>query len=273
MMRHSGVKLPQIERRARPHVNVIALCRLEILRLVRDWKVVAGLAPMLALTILLGIGNPTLTGAAPVNQIVQWAMMAVTFTGFGYCVAFVDAAPSSRDDRRGTDELLASTPCLRSVHVAVRLVASLSLTLPVLVLLLVVGTIALIPGQGASALAAAVPAYVLIVLPGVLVSLALASALGAYLRPALARVLALVVWAWSILVSPGVVPIPSPSGTLFSPAGGYVGAGIFHGDGMFSGTAPWLSPAPNPTWAVVSLVVILVQSLVLIVIGGARPRR
>lgn len=249
------------------------LWRLEVLRLVRDWRVTAGLVPTLFLIPVLGIGNPSLDTGDPVSQVAEWSMMAVALGGAGFCAAFVDLASGQTDGSRGPDDVIEASPFPVAARSAVRMAAALAFSLPVLLILMVVGVSAALSGDGVGGMLAAVPAYLLVVVPGLVVAMSVAAALGAHLRPTVARVLGLALWAWAILLSPALVPLPSPSGTLLTPVGDYAAVGFFGAEPMFAGTAPWLSPEPSSTWAVVAVAALLALAAALLASNSLSTRR
>lgn len=241
--------------------------------MVRDWRVTAGLVPTLLLIPVLGIGNPSLDSGDPVSQVAEWSMMAVALAGAGFCVAFVDLAPARADGSRGPEDVVVASPFPVAGRSGVRMAAALAFSLPVLLILVVVGVSAALCGDGVGGVLAAVPAYLLVVVPGVVVALCLAAALGTYLRPTVARVLGLALWAWAILLSPALVPVPSPSGTLLTPVGDYAAVGFFGAEPVFAGTAPWLSPDPSPMWAAVAVAALLALAAALLAATSLSTRR
>lgn len=246
--------------------SAVRLFRLEIFRLIRDWRVLVGLLPLMALIPLLGIGNPSLNALTSQGHVAEWAMLSVSLTGAGFCVAFVDIAAQHGARFGRSDEIAAATLFPVPLRSGLRAAAALALSTPILIGLIVIGVSDIFTDAGFGGLLAAALVYLTVVLPGLLVALGLSAALGAFLRPTLARILSLAVWAWSILLSPAVVPIPSPSGTLFTPVGDYAAAAFFGAQPLFAGTARWLSPEPSSFYAVVAVTVLLAVATALFAI-------
>ncbi|SDC53951.1 hypothetical protein [Actinokineospora iranica] len=179
------------------------------------------MVPLTLLAALLAVVSPVVVGAADAVERVGATVIVVnTFATVGLGVALADRL--SRHTRPGLVDLLDTTPTSRTVRMAGTLLGSVAVGIAPLaaVVLLGGGTVAVLEGDPL-ALGAAVLAVLVVLVPASLAVAACASLLGLLLPAVAARVLVVVMWFWATQLSPNLVPVPSPTGTLLSPLGGY----------------------------------------------------
>ncbi|MBB6174720.1 ABC-2 type transport system permease protein [Nocardiopsis mwathae] len=198
---------------------------------------------------------------------------AAPFTGvlctLGIGVALADRV--ERGLRPGLGELVAAAPCPAGVRLPALLAAPLGVALlPPLLVVLVCAVPAAMADGGPGPLAAAAGAFLLVIVPGAVVLTAFAALMGVLLPVALARVVTAVVWLWSTIASPALMPLPTPTGTLLSPGGGYpaaawLGARPVWANHELSGV---LSPPPGTGSALVNLTVLAALTAAFLLLTG-----
>ncbi|MDA2814521.1 hypothetical protein O4J56_28005 [Nocardiopsis sp. RSe5-2] len=182
----------------------------------------------------------------------------------------------ARGRRPGMDDLVAAAPCGAAVRVPAVVAAPLAVALlPPFLVVLVCAVPAAVADGGPRPLAVAPAAFAAVAVPGAAVLTALACLLGLVLPLSLARVCAAGAWMWSTIASPDLSPLPTPTGTLLSPVGGYPAAAWFGERAVWAdrGLAGPLSPAPGTGSALLNLAVVAALTALLLTLAGLAATR
>lgn len=196
--------------------------RYEALMAARRKVVWGAVLPLALLSLLLAATSPVVTGHSdPAARAGAGAVLVNTLCTLGVGIALADVLRRGRE-ARGMPELLAATPARALSRTAGTLAGPLVAALaPVAVLFLLAGAVlAGISGSGAP-LASAVVSLVAVVLPATLLVTAFAGLLGVLMPVAAARAVTVVVWLWACHFPPEFSPLPTVTGTVLSPLGGY----------------------------------------------------
>lgn len=196
--------------------------RYEALMAARRRAVWAAVLPLAALCLLLALTSPVVTGAAgPATRVGAAAVLVNTFCTLGLALATTDLLRRGLHTR-GMPELLTATPTGRLPRSTGTLLGPLLTALaPVAALLLAYGTTLALVHADPRPLTAAATALVTAILPAALAATAFAGLLGLLMPVAAARAVLVVVWLWATQFPPRFSPLPTPTGTLLSPLGGY----------------------------------------------------
>jgi ABC-2 type transport system permease protein len=226
--------------------------------------------PLLALAVLLALTSPRLRDAVSASaEVGTWALLVNAVTTVGLGVALADRF--SRMRGLGLAELLDATPTSRAARMAGTLAGSLAAALvPAVALMVLVGAVVAVTRRDAGAVGWALIAVVTIILPGALLLATFAATAGLVLPLPVARVLTVLVWFWCTLVNQSLLPLPTATGTLFSPLGDYVSAGWLHTETLWAGRGhpDFLSPAASGGAAALNLILLL--AVVAALFTGAR---
>jgi ABC-2 type transport system permease protein len=222
------------------------------------------LLPLTALAVLLALSSPAVTGETDAAGRVGMMVMVIdTFAVVGLGVAL--AGRLTQHSRPGLIDVLDTTPGGRTTRLAGVLIGGLAVSLaPVVAVVVLLGAITTVQAGSAVPLGTAALGVVTVLVPAALAITTFAGLLGMLLPVALARVLVVAVWFWATQLSPSIVPVPTPTGTVLSPLGGYqavawLGVPELWADRQRSGV---LSPPPDSGSAVVNLVVVLALAAV-----------
>lgn len=240
---------------------VRGIVRYEFLMATRARALWIAALPLLGLAALFAALAPHPAGTSDASVISSWALMISLITTLGPAIALADRFARLRT--LGLGEVLATTPVGVSARMAASLAAALAAALaPAAVLLLVVGAALAITGGGLGALGWALVAIVAVIVPAALALVTFAVAAAALVPVVFARVGVVVVWLWATVLNTALIPVPTPTGTLFSPLGDYVTAAWMRGDRLWAGRGwPALSPAPSAGTAWLNIAAIAAISL------------
>ncbi|MGW2562000.1 hypothetical protein ACWCXB_22655 [Streptomyces sp. NPDC001514] len=196
--------------------------RYEALMAARRKVVWGAVLPLALLSLVLAATSPVVTGHSdPTARVGAAAVLVNTFCSLGVGLALADRLRDAIE-ARGMPELLAATPARPLSRTAGTLAGPLLTALaPVAVLFLMYAGVVAVAESSAAPLGSAVAALVTVVLPATLLITAFAGLLGALLPVAGARAVVVVVWLWACHFPPRFSPVPTPTGTVLSPLGGY----------------------------------------------------
>ncbi|MFW5417287.1 hypothetical protein J0910_11805 [Nocardiopsis sp. CNT-189] len=199
------------------------------------------------------------------NAAVTAAMICVP----GVVVALADRL--AEGTRAGMGELVAAAPCSGAARLAAMLAAPLGVALlPPLLVVLSAGLMGALADGGPVPIGAALLAFGVVLLPGAAAATAFAALLGLLMPPVLARVAAALVWFWSTIATPQLSPVPTPTGTLLSPSGGYPAAAWAGQPEVLAHRfldGP-LSPPASTGWALVNLAIVGGMTVLFVVLSG-----
>ncbi|WP_051385559.1 hypothetical protein [Actinokineospora inagensis] len=217
------------------------------------------LLPLTALAVVLALSSPAVLGIAdPAGRVGTAVLVVTTFAVVGLGVAL--AGRLSQHTRPGLTDLLDTTPGSRTTRMSGVLAGALAVALaPVLAAVVLLGTVVAIQVGQLRPLVVAVVGAITVVLPAALVITAFACLLGLLMPVAVARVLVVAAWFWATQLSPSIVPVPSPTGTILSPLGGYQAVAWLGARGIWAdrGRGGVLSPDANTGSALLNLVAVL----------------
>jgi ABC-2 type transport system permease protein len=220
--------------------------------------------PLTALAVLLALSSPAVTGQAdPAGRVGTTVLVVNTFAMAGLGVAL--AGRLSQHSRPGLTEILDTTPGGRTSRLAGVLAGALAVVLvPVSAAVLLIGAVVSAQAGAVAPLANAALGVVTVLVPAALVIATFAGLLGLLMPVVLARVLVVALWFWATQLSPSFVPVPTPTGTVLSPLGGYpavvwLGARRIWANRQRDGV---LSPLPNGGSAVLNVVLVLALAAV-----------
>jgi ABC-2 type transport system permease protein len=237
--------------------------RYEVLMAARRRAVWAAVLPLVALTLLLAFTSPVVTGASdPVTRVGVTAVLVNSFCTLGLALALTDRLRRNLE-ARGMPELLAATPAGRLPRVMGTLLGPLLTALaPVAALLLAYGAFLSLTAGSGRPLAAAVAALGTAVLPAAALAAAAAGLLGVLMPVAAARAVTVVLWLWATNFPPRFSPVPTPTGTVLSPLGGYPLAAWAGAPDIWAarGAAGPLRPDITTTSALLNLALVLLTA-------------
>jgi ABC-2 type transport system permease protein len=193
------------------------------------------------------------------NFLAQWAYRINTFFPIAIGVLLADRLP--RDRRTKSEELFTTTPGALSARLLGKYFGTLLATLiPVLIVYAAgIGLIAYAI-QNMAALPMGLAPFVVIDLPGILFISAFSIACTSILWTPLYQFLFVGYWFWGNLLQ-GRFHIPTLSGTILTPIGGYMASGIF---GL-----PFIQPGATAIQGVQSIILLLaIAALVMWALWG-----
>jgi ABC-2 type transport system permease protein len=244
--------------------------RYEALMAARRKVVWAAVLPLTLLSLLLAVSSPAVTGQGdPATTVAAAGVLVTTFGSLGVGLAVADRLRRSVESR-GMPELLSATPSTPLSRAAGSLTGPLlTAFLPVAALFLLYALVLALSEGTAAPLNAAVVALFVAVVPAALLATALAGLLGVLLPLAAARAVLAVVWLWACHFPPAFSPIPTATGTVLSPLGGYplaawAGAPKIWAARQGGGA---LRPTVTDTTALVNLVLVLATALACFALG------
>ncbi|GHH40762.1 hypothetical protein [Streptomyces candidus] len=244
--------------------------RYEALMAARRRTVWVTVLPLALLTLLLSATSPTITAHSDAAARTGAAAVLVnTFCTLGIGIALADRLRHALD-ARGMPELLTATQSAPLVRTTGTLVGPLLTALgPVAVLyLLYAGTVSALSGTPAP-LGSGVAALLFAVLPAAAFATALGGLLGVLMPVAVARGLLVVIWLWACHFPPSFSPVPTATGTLLSPLGGYPLVAWAHAPAVWAsreGTGA-LRPEADSTTALLNLAFVVTATLICHVLG------
>ena len=222
------------------------------------------LLPLTALAVLLALSSPDVAGQAdPAGRIGTMVLVVNTFATAGLGVAL--AGRLSQHTRPGLTEVLDTTPGGGTTRLAGVLAGALAVALvPVSAVVVLIGAVVSVQAGAVTPVAHALLGVVTVLVPAAVAMTTFAGLLGLLMPVVLARVLVVVFWFWATQLSPSFVPVPSPTGTVLSPLGGYpavvwLGARRIWANRQLDGV---LSPAPDGGSAVLNVALVLAAAVV-----------
>lgn len=202
-------------------VPLAASARCDVVMTLRSRLLWLAVAPLAALSLLLAFtSHHGGASAGPGARVADTAVMVNLIGGLGLAMALADRFRWHR--RIGLADLLAATPGSPTARLAGTLAGSAAVALvPMAAALLVFGVVTAIDTGGVRPVATALAGIVLVLVPGGLVVAALAALAGLVLPVTIARIAVAGVWGWATIFNSRVLPLPTVSYTMLSPAGGY----------------------------------------------------
>ncbi|PSL00223.1 ABC-2 type transport system permease protein [Murinocardiopsis flavida] len=248
--------------------GVVGTLRYEARMAIRQRALWYAVVP-LALLALAASWHPPAEIADPVRHVGGATLVTGLLCTFGIGVVLADRV--ARGLGPGMGDLIAAAPCPAWTRLPAVLAASLGVALAVpLLVVLVCAVPAAVADGGARPLAAAAAAFATVLVPGAAALAALACLLGLVLPMALARIATAGIWLWSTIASPQLLPMPTPTGTLLSPVGGYPAAAWFGERSVWAdrGLPGLLSPAPGTGTALANLAVLAAFTALFLTLAG-----
>ncbi|MGW1145064.1 hypothetical protein ACWD6I_08370 [Streptomyces sp. NPDC002454] len=196
--------------------------RYEALMAARRKVVWGAVLPLALLSVLLAATSPVVTGHSdPGARIGAAAVLVNTFCTLGVGLALADRL--RRDvEGRGMPDLLAATPAGPLVRTVGSVAGPLLTALvPLVVPFLSYAALLSVTEGSATPLGAAAVSLAAAVLPAAVLVTAFSGLLGVLLPVAAARTLTVVLWLWACHFPPAFSPVPTATGTVLSPLGGY----------------------------------------------------
>ncbi|MET8999278.1 hypothetical protein [Amycolatopsis sp. NPDC004169] len=222
------------------------------------------LLPLTALAVLLALSSPAVAGQDdPAGRIGTTVLVVNTFATAGLGVAL--AGRLNQHSAPGLAEVLDTTPGGGTTRLAGVLAGALAVALvPVSAVVVVIGAAVSIRSGTAAPLAYAVLGVLTVLVPAAVAMTTFAGLLGLLMPVIVARVLVVALWFWATQLSPSFVPVPSPTGTVLSPLGGYPAVAWLGARRIWAGRGldGVLSPAPGSGAAVLNVVLVLVSAAV-----------
>ncbi|WP_162873036.1 hypothetical protein [Austwickia chelonae] len=198
------------------------LARIEMRLVVRRRSLWTALAPAYLLVLLLCATSAGLNAAQGTARVADWAVLMNMLLGLIFSATFVGTLGIKGCD--GMSQICRSAPVPGWQQLALRVVGVLSVTLPTLVVLVMLGLWLGITERSWNSLLAAPMAFLTITVPGALIILGLDAVFEWLLPVAFARITAVVVWGWAAFFDTPTIPGPSlgepssPREVLSSPA-------------------------------------------------------
>lgn len=244
--------------------------RYEALMAARRKAVWGAVLPLAVLSLVLAATSPVVTGHSdPAARVGAAAVLVNTFCTLGIGLALADRLRRALD-KRGMPELLAATPTGSLPRAAGSLAGPLLTALaPVAALFVLYATVVSATAGSVAPLGSATVALVVVVLPATMLITAFAGLLGVLLPVAAARAVTVAIWLWACHFPPNFAPVPTPTGTVLSPLGGYPLVGWAHAPQVWAarqGTGPLRPPAGDGT-ALLNVVLVLTTAAVCYALG------
>lgn len=252
--------------------TVLAAARCEALMALRARVLWWSLLPLTALSLLLASTSGRVVSADdPVRRVAEAALVFSLLCTIGVAVGLADRLVSHH--RPGLADLLDATAAGLPARMFGSLLGSLlvALAAPVSGYVLLVIVVSISTGApeavGAGALAIGV-----VLVPASLASSSFAAMLGVLVPVQAARVLAVVVWLWSTMLSPALLPVPTITGTVLSPLGRYPAAAWLHAspETATHGLDGLLRPEVHSGTALLQLLAMFTAALVFLTVASFR---
>ncbi|MFI9625603.1 hypothetical protein [Streptomyces sp. NPDC052042] len=252
--------------------------RYEALMTARRRVVWGAVLPLALLSLLLVITSPVVAGQGePAARAGAAAVVVNTFCTLGVGIALADRLRRGLE-ARGMAELLSATPT-GSLPLTAGVLGGPLLTAlaPVAGLYLVYAAVFSGASGALAPVTSALIALLTAVVPAALLVTAFAGLLGVLLPVAAARAATVVVWLWACHFPPSFSPLPTPTGTVLSPLGGYPLAVWAHAPEVWAtrqGTGA-LRPAADDAAALLNVGLVLALAAACYVLGllAVRTRR
>jgi ABC-2 type transport system permease protein len=228
-------------------------------------KVVWGtVLPLALLSLLLAATSPVVTGHSdPAARVGAAAVLVNTFCTLGIGLALTDRLRRAREEH-GMPELLSATPAGALPRAVGGLAGPLLTALtPVAALLLLHAALVSVTGGSPAPLGTAATALLTVIVPATVLVTAFGGLLGALLPVTAARAVLVVAWLWACHFAPAFSPVPTPTGTVLSPLGGYPLVAWAHAPPVWAareGTGA-LRPAADDATALLNLTCVLTTAV------------
>lgn len=197
-----------------------ASARYEITMMLRSRMLWLAVIPLAGLSLLLAFTSQRGGAIGPSGKVADVAIMVNLVGGLGLAVAMADRFRWHR--RAGLADLLTTTPGSSTARLTGMLAGSVAVALaPLAGVVLVYGIATGVSERSPAAVGSAFASVVLILVPGALLVSALAGLAGVVMPVTAARIGVAGLWGWATIFNNRVVPIPTVSYTVLSPAGGY----------------------------------------------------
>ncbi|MZF87641.1 hypothetical protein [Streptomyces sp. SID5643] len=252
--------------------------RYEALMAARRKAVWGAVLPLALLSMLLAATSPVVTGHHdPAVRVGAAAVLVNTFCTLGVGLALADRLRRGFEER-GMPELLAATPAGPFQRTAGTMAGPLLTALAPVAALFLLYAVVISAAEGSVApLNSAAVSLVMVVLPAAMLVTAFAGLLGVLLPVAAARAVTVVVWLWACHFPPEFSPLPTATGTVLSPLGGYPLVAWAHTPEVWAareGTGP-LRPAVGDATALLNVALVLATAAACYALGHlvARIRR
>lgn len=248
---------------------LLVVSKLEFVMMTRSRVAWMAVLPLLAISGLAAMtSRDVLDAPSASSRIGTWALLISMFATVGAGVAMSDRLV--RTHGMGLDELLTSLPCPGGARLFGGLFGAIAATLvPAALTMGAVGIGCAVIDHDVTAVASAAAAFAIVIVPSAIFLSSLA-ALGGLVAPLpLVRALTVIAWFWMTLFNRNMIPLPSPTGTLFSPLGDYATSAFWGVSPIWAGRgAPQvLSPAPTEFAVMLNLAIILLMTVVALVIA------
>lgn len=249
----------------RPWTSFTTVYKYELLMTTRSRIAWLAITPLLLVALLAALTSEDVIGdGSAATRVGSCAVLISVFVSVGVGVAMTDRLV--RLHGLGLDELMLALPCRPLVRFVGGFLGNISALLaPSAVALILIGGFVAVTSRDPRALPSAALAFLVIVAPAAgLISMA--SALAGMLLPIpLARALTVIAWFWATLFNQSMIPLPTPTGTVFSPLGDYAAAAWWNVTPLWAGRGqpPMLSPDPNPSTAIINVAVVVAVTVAL----------
>ena len=211
-------------------MRILSLVRITLLMFYRRKALWIASIPLALFALFLAYASPMSPGLNTIQGLVFTGQVLAIFTSLAYAASFSNLMTAGR--RTGMDELESTSPlpmaAIRAAHVMGAWVICISSSLLFLVLIAVYQTFR---GNGMAMLAALAVALV-ILSPSMLIAMGISALLGALLPTILARILAVLAWAWLAFYTP-LLPLPTLNGGPLSVIGDPIAQGWFQSNPMY----------------------------------------
>ena len=211
-------------------MRILSLVRITLLMFYRRKALWIASIPLALFALFLAYASPMSPGLNTIQGLVFTGQVLAIFTSLAYAASFSNLMTAGR--RTGMDELESTSPlpmaAIRAAHVMGAWVICISSSLLFLVLIAVYQTFR---GNGMAMLAALAVALV-ILSPSMLIAKGISALLGALLPTILARILAVLAWAWLAFYTP-LLPLPTLNGGPLSVIGDPIAQGWFQSNPMY----------------------------------------
>ena len=250
--------------------------RYEALMAARRRVVWGAVLPLALLSLLLAATSPVVTGHSdPAAKTGAAAVLVNTLCTLGVGLALADRLRRGLE-ARGMPEVLAATPTRALSRTAGTLAGPLVTALaPVAALVMLAAVVLAAAGGSAAPLKSAVVALVTVVVPATLLVTAFAGLLGVVMPVAAARAVTVVVWLWACHFPPEFSPLPTATGTVLSPLGGYPLVAWAHAPQVWAAREGGgaLRPDVSDAAALTNLLLVLAMAALCYALGHLLVRR
>ena len=211
-------------------MSILSLVRITLLMFYRRKALWIASIPLAFFALFLAYASPMSPGLNSIEGLVFTGQVLAIFTSVAYAASFSNLMTAGR--RTGMNELESTSPLpmavISSAHVLGAWVICISSSLLFLVLIAVYQTF----HGSAKAILVALAVALVILSPSILIAMGVSALLGALIPTVLARILAVLVWAWLAFYTP-LLPLPTLNGGPLSVIGDPIAQGWFHANPMY----------------------------------------